>query len=333
MKETAPLLSGPTDGAVLPMPGLEVDNLLAFLALLGLLRSLESAAPEWQPRACWSGPPWECQLHLAEAHSPEQVAATAAEGLDRLAEKLDVDGRKDVSFTGEEFRTYALRLRVDSVSARLAVALAAEYPKKKDGKVQAAPLVMMFGQGHQHFLERLASVTRGGTVELRAPQKIGEALFAPWRRDDDADGFRWDPEEDQRYALRFGNPSKAGAAPTVHGANRLAAVGLLSFPYAPRTRGHGVPGSVRDREGISFVWPVWRTPMSLCAIEELLAHPDLLNGRSAQLAALGVEVIYRAKRVPNGKFMNVKRALPWVQSEQARPRRRHSPEYTGSPRP
>jgi acyl-coenzyme A synthetase/AMP-(fatty) acid ligase len=40
-------------------------------------------------------------------------------------------------------------------------------------------------------------------------------------REDDADGFRWDPQDDQRYALRYDNPSLAGAAPTVVGANRL----------------------------------------------------------------------------------------------------------------
>ena len=35
------------------LAGFEPDNLLAFLALLGLLRSLESARPTWRPRAAW----------------------------------------------------------------------------------------------------------------------------------------------------------------------------------------------------------------------------------------------------------------------------------------
>jgi hypothetical protein len=33
--------------------GPEPDNLLAFLALLGMLRTLESSRPEWCPRAAW----------------------------------------------------------------------------------------------------------------------------------------------------------------------------------------------------------------------------------------------------------------------------------------
>jgi len=313
------------------MPGLEVDNLLAFLALLGLLRALEASVPEWRPRASWVENPWEARLHLAEERSKDQVAAAAGKGLDQLSEKLDPDGRNDVSFTTDEFRKYAQRLKGDAVAAKLVVALAAEWPAKRDGTVQAAPLVMMFGQGHQHFLARLVAVARGELPErlrkakhppdLHDPKKIAEALFAPWRRDDDADGFRWDPEEDQRYALRFGDPSRAGAAPTVHGANRLAALGLLSFPCMPRARGHGVPGSVRDAEGVAFVWPVWLTPLSLRTIEALLSHPDVVGGRPSRLRELGVAALYRARRVPNAKFMNVKRALPWVQRDTPRLRR------------
>jgi hypothetical protein len=41
---TSPLARAP-DATVLDLPGLEADNLLAFLALLGLLRALEIAKP------------------------------------------------------------------------------------------------------------------------------------------------------------------------------------------------------------------------------------------------------------------------------------------------
>ena len=35
------------------LDGLEPDNLLAFLALLGLLRALDAARPDWRARAYW----------------------------------------------------------------------------------------------------------------------------------------------------------------------------------------------------------------------------------------------------------------------------------------
>ena len=52
-KAEPPARSRPTEtrGASYRLEGFEPDNLLAFLALLGLLRALEKARPQWRPRA------------------------------------------------------------------------------------------------------------------------------------------------------------------------------------------------------------------------------------------------------------------------------------------
>jgi hypothetical protein len=42
------------------------------------------------------------------------------------------------------------------------------------------------------------------------------------------------PQDDQHYALRYDDPSLAGAAPTAVGANPLAVIGFLSFSTAPQ---------------------------------------------------------------------------------------------------
>jgi hypothetical protein len=314
---------------VLPMPGLEPDSLLAFLALLGLLRSLQETRPGWQARASWAGPPWVAQLHLSEAADPSKVAKAASDGAAGLASQFDVNGRANVNFEDGEFHEYLLGLQGNAVATSLGTALTAEVPRKKDGGHQAAPLVMMFGQGHQNFLDRLVAVPRGDVPnrlkkkqpvpDMGDPAKIEEALFHPWTRTDDADGFRWDPEEDQRYALRFDDPSRAGAAPTVHGANRLAAIGFLSYGCAPRSDRLGVPGVVRDREGFRFVWPLWTVPLSLLGIEALLSHPDVLGGRLDEVRAYGVAEIMTARRISNGKFMNVVRAVPAPPSRKTAP--------------
>lgn len=318
---TASALSAPEPASVLPMQGLEVDNLLAILALLGLLRSLELERPEWHPRASWAGPPWTAKLHLASSASQEEVAEAATAGLVKIASRFDVDGRKNVDFSPEEYRSYAERCCTDPARAALASALTSEHPEKQGGGLRAAPLILMFGQGHQNFLERLVAVplgrcragaTKGKPApDLRGARSIAEALFSAWKRSDPTDAFRWDPEEDQRYAFRFGDPSKAGAASTVHGANRLAAVGFLSFPVSPGIREAGTPGAMRDRTGLSFVWPVWTQPLSLHAIERLMRHPLVSAAAAgAELAQLGVAEVYAARRIANGKFMNVTRASP-----------------------
>lgn len=302
------------------LAGLEVDNLLAFLALVGLVRAMEDAEPHWAAMASWAGPPWHARLHLGVEVSTRSVAEAACRGIDAIATRYDADGRSNVVFELKEFRSYAERMRGDVIRASLAAALTAEYPQKRTGGLQAAPLVMMFGQGHQNFLDRLLEVPRGDLPsrhrklkrlpDFRDPAMVEAALFSPWRRSDDADGFRWDPEDDQRYALRYGDPSSEGAAPTVHGANRLAAIGFLSFACVPGTR-FMARGSGRDDDGVYFVWPVWTQPLGRRSIESLLSHVDLIGGRLDRLAPLGIAEIYRARRIANGKFMNVSRAMPF----------------------
>jgi len=301
------------------LTGLEADNLLAFLALMGLLRSLETSKPEWKPRVSWQASPWRASLHLRQPASPLEISSSANDGVLSLVEAFDVDGHRDVGFSPAEYRSYVERVASQPVTAALAAALTAEFPQR-DAKLHAAPLVMMFGQGHQHFLDRLLSVPRGelptsmkklkNPPNLRDPEMIRRALFERWTREDETDAFRWDPAEDQRYALRFGDPSRSGAPPTMHGANRLAAVGFLSFPSAPSQRRLSSAGFHRTQEGAAFVWPVWTVPLSRQAIEDLLVHPSLTSGSRALVSASGVAEVFTARRISNGKFVNVTRASP-----------------------
>ena len=245
----------------------------------------------------------------------------ANKGILSLIKQFRVDGpRKNVDFERDDYRRYASQARNDEVSAALVSALAAQWPPKKRGDLPASPLVMMFGQGHQNFLERLIDVPTGrlpnrlrklkSPPDMMDPGKIAEALFRPWRRDDDADGFRWDREDDQRCALRYDDPSLAGAAPTVVGANRLAAIGFLSFSTTPGERQMGTVGALRENGEWYFVWPIWLQPLSRRCIEVLLNHQALLDGDLDKVRQLGVADILRARRVANGKFMNVARAKP-----------------------
>ncbi|MCW5832612.1 MAG: hypothetical protein KIS78_09405 [Labilithrix sp.] len=304
------------------LAGIEVDNLLSFLALVGVLRALEEAEPTWAPRASWIGPPWRAQLHLESHVDEDAVAAAARKGIDSLVARYDVGGRSDVNFEGDEFRTYleVQEREPTGVGLELATAISAELPRKKSGGPRSAPLVMMFGQGHQHFLDRLISVPKGvlpaKLKKLKSPPKLddpkwlAQALFQPWMRADTTDGFRWDPEDDQRYALRAGNPSDDGAAPTVHGANQLASVGLLSFTSFPHARRRQTRGAISSSGSVDFVWPIWSEPLERRAIEHLLGHGDVLAGRIHKVRDMGVKEIFRARRVANGKFMNVARARP-----------------------
>lgn len=317
-----------SDYATHRLEGLEPDNLLAFMALLGLLRVLESARPSSHPRVSWTvdEPPLRPCLQVPAGVDEEAIVEAAAEGLGSLAQHHEFGGLSDLALPPDDATRSRLRDAAASsrYTADLWAALISDAAVTRNGKkVEPTPLCFMFGQGHQHFLSRLASVPRETTppkrgsgrrrtVEVSEKQCLREALFAPWDRPDATSSFRWDPVEDVRYALRATDPTdQKTKATTQHGANRLAAVGLSVFTVVPRRRFRQIRltlvGGDREPRGDHTVeWPIWRDPISLAAIRALLVHPKL--DVPTTRAALGVVERRRARRISVGKFMNVTRA-------------------------
>jgi hypothetical protein len=303
------------------LEGLEPDNLLAFMALLGALRALEAARPEWGARAFWDDQtaPLRPVLRLTVGESREGLATAAAAGVAMLARVHRFD-RKDLNYTASEARDMLISAD-DPIAAALFDALASNAAVRDDGRIWPTPFCFLFGQGHQHFLERLADVPNGkvpkslqrvkAARDLNAPQFIADALFSPWTRADRTDSFRWDPVEDRRYALRAVDPS-GDPLGTQHGANRLAAIGLPVFSgtaivrrgetrFISRATAYGARGR------IEFCWPIWTRPARLTGLRALLAHPALTESepRLEELAPHSVSAIFRAERLSVGKFFNV----------------------------
>ena len=331
-----------TDDRRQRLDGLEPGNLLAFLALLGLLRALEEAAPEWLPKVAWSvdEPPVRPVLSLSVPVSVGTIAATAATGVTRLAGRHVFGALKDLRLL-EDDATEQLRAAVrsgDSYTADLWAALVSDAAVRERNKVKEAeptPLCLMFGQGHQHFLERLSAVPQmasfsrgsGRNEEFISPTAcVAEALFVPWARPDAMPSFRWDPHEDVRYALRATDPTTVSTKETTqHGANRLAAVGLTALTVVPERRAGearlDVLGGGRDSDGaFTFTWPIWRDPISRAAIRALLGHPNLND--PATRVALGVVDRQRTSRISFGRYMNFTRAESVSRSPGTKPARR-----------
>ena len=308
------------------LEGLEPDNLLAFLALLGLLRVLEAVRPDWHPQAYWDDDMGRKTLrpvlHLRAEVTEDDIAAATAEGCTRLAGAHDFAGEKNLNHSAEAaHRLLGDTVREASLADRyrsdMMAALMNDGAINRKGSIDPTPLCLMFGQGHQHFLTRFAGVVAQGSpgkrgrgkkaVEISAEQAMTEALFTPWQRIDPTDGFRWDVEEDRRYALRAVNPS-GDAATTQHGANRLAAFGLSSLPVmaTPYSDRHisAIPGGQGARD-FRFRWPLWRQPASLPTITALLAQAWREGETMPPKAWDAQETV---ERFSQGKFLNVTRA-------------------------
>jgi hypothetical protein len=305
--------------------GLEPDNLLAFLALLGLLRALEKADDALKPRISWDldQTPTRPTLHLSRSMTQDEIAGIAEEGLLSIASTHDFGGRNGADYSREECREVLTReakaARQDSrlsVDLHAAVMTDAVLRAGKD-QVSPTPLCLMFGQGHQHFLQRLECVPRGSASkkdESTGSVTLSEALFHPWQRKDKTFSFRWDPAEDVRYALMAGNPKNPRYKPgTQHGANRLAAIGVGVLSVSPglgddRRSRCLIPGGDFSDHQFSFAWPIWTAPATLTAILAMLSHPRLREPRA--LERFGVRHVMVARRISVGKYMNVSQARP-----------------------
>lgn len=317
--------------------GLEPDNLLAFLALLGLVRALDEsdrdrAAPDrLLTRAAFdvARSPLRPFVILSRPLTEAEFCARAAEGIERLSQDHAFGPWKDLNMPGAEARSMLIaaaaagpagRDRADLLAALITDCALKEEKGPAVDPVDPTPFCLLFGQGHQHFLERLGSVPqrpappprgRGkAAVTLTGPETIAEALFEPWHRSDPTQSFRWDPEEDVRYGLMAGDPTdSAYKQGTQHGANRLAAVGLAVLTVVPEVRGGrpqtAVPGSP---DGRRFRWPIWRDPARLATIRALLTHPGMND--PGRFEHLGVVEVLEARRISNGKFVNVTRGEP-----------------------
>jgi hypothetical protein len=321
--------------------GIEPDNLLGFLALMGTMRALQVAKAAWRVRVYWEveHPPVHPVLSTSEPVERNELLDVIVGGCDLLAADHDFGGQRKLAWS----QSYARRLlhaaiprsegprrraqdspdEIHRGRADVLAALVSDAAAWK-GRVTATPLCLQYGQGHQYFLDRFAAVprtrcapARGTGAALAAPtaqQTLERALFHPWERKDMSPAFRWDPEEDRRYALRFGNPS-AGGVPTVHGANRLAALGLPLFTVVPRAAGSKVrlamiASRVNARREVEISWPIWTRPVSLEGVRALLNAPLILQPEvdNAQLGRLSVYEVRRATRIKVGEFFNMTRA-------------------------
>lgn len=300
------------------LDGFEPDNLLAFLALLGLLRALEVARPAWHPRAAWDvdTSPLRPLLQLREPVTRGAVCEAAIEGVRKLAKANDFGGKTKLKLSPSAARTRLAEAVHDAQNgdrhgAQLWSALVSDAAVKgKADAVERTPFCLL-DVAQTSFLKTLAEVCSmevlpRGDRHRHFLEALAKSLFDPWRREDDTPSFRWDPVEDSRHAYRWAAPTneKQGVE---HAANVLAAIGLPLLTVVPGQRNGQVHLRVVGGEasgGFSFAWPIWREATSLSTIRCLLLHPALRI--AGALAHLGVHHVRITRRIspPGSKYMN-----------------------------
>ena len=299
------------------LSGLDGSNPLGFLAAVGTLCASvqDDSSNDW--RLSWKvqGGNWVPVLVGNEAWSKEYLAKRLADSLySNSTPEFDLGaGVKNLDIEPRLFRQYANQAQdqaapQDRRFADFIAAYGCDGLKTKDKKsIRDTALRTMSGQGHQHFLgtmKRLAEETR--------EKHLRQALFAPWEHPDEKLGMRWDPQEDRRYALRWGRPSDSPTK-TMRGANRLAIEALPLLPSVPsqgRLRTTGF--SMDDKKALFFTWPIWKDALTVDVMRSLLALSKLQEPTPNRdhLRDMGIVEVYRSQRISVDRYRNFLRASP-----------------------
>lgn len=317
------------------LDGLEPDNLLAFLALLGLLRALDLTRPEWQSRAYWDveRAPLRPILTTRDPTTPEEVSGAALEGLLIFRDALRPFSRPR-SRQGSSKKTALLSDRPHQrrSSRRCVLALNACAPDHRKHLLWQlrCDLLASAGAGRADYRKKseVFDITPmklpsgqmtfiGAQFDMISTCKaedICSSLFRTWTYAHKGNSLRFSPDEARRYAYRAADPSPEGSR-TELGASSLSGLGLLAFTMSeahPHWR--MVAYSGRRSEG-RIIWPIWRSAGGLgSSLNTIIAMLRTLNTENRQDNSVYrlVHMIAIARRYvldPNqGDYGNVTRA-------------------------
>lgn len=187
------------------------------------------------------------------------------------------------------------------------------YPDPKNEEFQCTSFKMVrSGDSNRQGMLHYAKVLR----ERVDRRDLERTLFEDWDYGDTDYGLRWDPIENQPYALRWRDPSKSTPADgpgTMRAANCLAFEALRCLPcVAVGTEAHTTGFREVERRR-AFVWPIWAPCVNADTARSLLSLGELHKTplRRTLLEARGIREVYGAAVIrPNQYYSNFAPAEP-----------------------
>ena len=179
------------------------------------------------------------------------------------------------------------------------------YPDTRSGQFQDSKFRMVrsgdaAGQGLPYYAK--------ANLEALTLDRLHLSIFGVWDYRDEGYSLRWDPIGDQRYALRWRDPSKSKLADgpgMMLGADCLAVEALRWFPTMPVGRQAVTTGFRRvGRREFYFVWPIWTPALEPETVRALLALPALTREPidHESLRMRGIAEVFRSQRIQQNQY-------------------------------
>ena len=299
--------SEPTSSLLLN--GLDGSNPLGFLAAIGVAVVLKDMSPNMRLGWRATGSGWRPSVEGC-GEDEEDFSKNLLTALQNCPMTVfDIDNRMpfDAVKFSDALRDVQCRASIyDRRDADFLAGFGTElYPTERNGQFQDSSLRMVrsgdsAGQGLPFYAKNIRKRTVLDCIQ--------RAVFHTWDYRDESYSLRWDPIEDQRYALRWRDPSKSGLADgpgTMLAANSLAVEALRWFPTLlignqARTTGFQRLG----RRETYFVWPIWTPLVGMDTVRSLLALDDLHKNPVplSSLSKRGIEDVYRSQRIQQNQY-------------------------------
>jgi len=294
--------------------GVDGSNPLAFLAALGMLRTLDLAWPEREVRMAWraSRGAWRPYFVAEGRICRESIVAAVVDHLElgnyepSLHPHLTLG--KNLSVPPADFRRHAIQsaasaTRTDRRWADFVASFGCEVLRHdKLDRIAYTEFCFISGSGHQHYLETMQKL-----LVSTSREQVDAALFEPWQYRDERLSMRWDPADSREHAYQWTAPGDEITV-TVWGANLLAAEGSSLFPTVPSPTGCPTTGFRRQRRDVKFIWPIWTPAIGVDVVRSLVATSELADEDEdfGHLYRRGVVTVFCASKIKIGEGANFK---------------------------
>jgi hypothetical protein len=314
--------------STLELTGLKSHNPLGFLAACGLLRV---ANVEMEAKLAWTLPGRSdgdlndtdltahiyCRDVKGEETLGNRLVEIVAASAQRYLACLDEHGLTEAEALLDDYRRKGRAVIRKAAPAdngarstlALLCALGSDLTthKKASGKHKGRIVItnshLLMTSGQQDLLKnkgrepamKLAKRSKRGDIPESVRKNIKEALFGPWRYEDDDHPLGWDPHMQRLHALRNKAPTNDNKKRSVRAAVFLASQALPLFPCFTVNGQLATLGFRREGRDDWFYWPIWSKPISIDVLTSLFGQVH-----SSDLLQRGVVAVYRCLRASTG---------------------------------
>lgn len=297
---------------------LRADNPLGFMAALGIMQVARRVAELRGIRLYWCpfGASYAARFRLdAELTDDDFLKALISDLSSSRARGEFLWSPAIKTVKQAQFRE--VLVQANDAQAEWLSAFTNESANDDEDYLEATPFDMSVAR--QRFLADAAKlgVSLGQPATKRGPTTLNsyqEAVFGPWKYEDDQHSLGWDPSTLKMGAFTF----KAPTALANTGVRAAVWLAIESLPYFQCAYENGLATvGWQVKKGTSeFRWPVWMEPLSHEEIEALLGWREFVSDSpsQAEMAGRGVWAIFGSAKVKPNKYLVTLRQVRLVAS-------------------